>query len=121
LCKARLQQTRISIACERTLHLTELLSTALIRAAVQTVGNQGPNSGLSAVLPDFHFAPTRFSKTWTAVIRAPRMVFVPLSTFPSRSITTTKEEWIILVFIAVKRFSFACHPSRCITHQESTG
>src|SRR5882757_159725 len=104
LCKAGLEQTGIIIACGRSLHLTGLLSTALFRAAVQTVGKQGPNSGLCATLPAFHFGPARFSKTRTSVIRATRLVFVPLSTFPYQTVTTTKRAWTIFVFRRSKSF-----------------
>jgi hypothetical protein len=104
LCKAGLRRTRIGIACGRSLHLKRLLSTALFRAAVQTVGKQGPNSRVWATLPAFHFERAQFSKTWTAVIRATRLVSVPLSTFPSPTVTTTKREWTIWFFIAVKLF-----------------
>jgi hypothetical protein len=106
MCKASLQQTCVSTACGRSLHLTRLLSTALFDSAVQTVGKQGPNSGLCAPLPAFHFSPARFSKTWAAIIRAIRLVSVPLSTFPSRTVTTTKREWLIFVFHRSKTFLF---------------
>jgi hypothetical protein len=115
LCKARLLRSRMKTARKRALHPPPPLSTAFFRAPVQTVGKTEPNSGLCATLPAFHFAPARFSKTWTAVIRAACLVSACLSTFPRRTTTTTKKVWTNCVFHRSKSLLFPLLARRCIT------
>jgi hypothetical protein len=75
-----------------------MLSTGFLKPAVQTVGNLVPNSAVFPTLPAFHFRRDRFSKTWTGVIQASRLVSAMLSTFPVTTVTATNKGWINLAF-----------------------
>src|SRR5580658_8760536 len=78
------------------------LSTAFLDPIVQTVGKAGPNSVQFTGLPPFPFLGTQFSKTGTSAIPARCLVPDLLSTFPARTVTTTKKEWIFLSFFVVE-------------------
>jgi hypothetical protein len=105
MCKAGLPRTRFNPAQDRALHSPRLLSTAFLRPAVQTVGNRVPNSVVFTALPAFHFLRDQFSKTWIGVIHAPRVVSVPLSTFPVGTVTATKMGLIIFAFHRSRSFA----------------
>jgi hypothetical protein len=105
MCKASLAQTGFSVAWERALHSPPMLSTGLLKPAVQTVGNPVLNSAGFTTLPAFHFRRDQFSKTCTGLIDVAYWVSGLLSTFPVTTVTTAKEGWIKFGFYRSSSFA----------------
>jgi hypothetical protein len=110
MCKAGFAQAGFSVGRERALHSPPMLSTGFLKPSVQTVGNAVLNSAVFTTLPDFHFRRDPFSKTCTGLIDAAWWVYVPLSTFPATTVTTTKRGCINFCFYRSSSGVGVLHP-----------
>jgi hypothetical protein len=117
MCKAGFFATRVRLVFDRTLHSPRPLSTASSGLAVEAVGKSERNSNIFTGLPSFHFARVQFSKTWMISIRAIRLVFGFVSTFPVTTVTTTNKEYIFKAFHSSR--DLCCSVVR-VSHREST-